>query len=111
VVKLPGVVGKLPGVVGKLPGVVGKLPGGNMLQYKTVIGPADKIDADVNHLAKEGWIVQTSFVAGALAIGEIDEDGFADMEMPILAYLMVKDTPEEFNDNGRPERKVLGRVQ
>lgn len=83
-----------------------------MLTYRTVIGPADKIDADVNHLAKEGWIVQQAFVAGALAIGEIDEDGFSDMEMPIIAYLMVKEVPEaapaDVNENGRPVRKVLG---
>lgn len=82
-----------------------------MIQYKTVIAPADKIDADVNHLAKEGWIVQQAFVSGSLAIGDIDENGLADIEMPILTYLMVKDTPEEVNDNGRPQRKVLGRVQ
>jgi hypothetical protein len=83
----------------------------DLMQYKTVIGPADKIDADVNHLAKEGWIVQTAFVAGALAIGEVDEMGFAEMEMPIIAYLMVKDTPEVLDANSRPERKVIGRAQ
>jgi hypothetical protein len=82
-----------------------------MIQYKTVVGPADKIDNDVNHLAKEGWTVQTAFIAGAIAMGEIDEDGFADVEMPIIAYLMVKDTPEGLTEDGRPQRKVLGRAQ
>ncbi len=83
-----------------------------MLTYRTVIGPADKIDADVNHLAKEGWIVQQAFVTGSIDIGPVDEDGFAEMEMPVIAYLMFKDTPEtapaEISETGRPVRKVLG---
>lgn len=79
--------------------------------YRTVIGPADKIDQDVNHLAKEGWIVQQAFVVGSIDIDPIDEDGFAEMEMPIIAYLMWKESepvPADIGENGRPVRKVLG---
>lgn len=79
-----------------------------MIQYKTVIGTADKIDPDINHLAKEGWIVQSTLVVGDV---EYEDEEHLTRYMPILSYLMVKDVPEELANNGRPERKVLGRAQ
>ena len=72
------------------------------LAYKTVIGQADTIDADVNHLAKEGWMVQQAFVVGSIELETED----ADMEMPILAYLMFKNSDEVQGE--RPQRRVLG---
>jgi hypothetical protein len=93
--------------VGKLPSVVIKLPGGFMIQYKTVIGPAHKIDVDVNHLASEGWVVQQAFVVGSVDIGEIDETGMPELEMPVIAYVMIRDVPTQ-QEAQRPQRKVIG---
>lgn len=99
------VVGKLP-IVTKLPAYVSKLPGGHM-QYRTIVGPADRIDQDVNHLATEGWLVHSFIVVGAEDSDPNDPECVT--EIPILAYLMLREVaPQAEVENGRPVRKVLG---
>lgn len=82
------------------------------MHYRTVIGPADKIDADVNVLASEGWIVQQGFVCGAIDIAGGTPEEPIELEMPVIAYLMFKQDnaqgPEPVEPE-RPQRKVIGR--
>ncbi len=75
------------------------------VEYKTVYGPIDDVDADLNALAKEGWRVQgfeSSWV-------DIDETGHT----PYLSYLMVRQVDdgqgEQPVQSPKPERRVLGR--
>lgn len=79
------------------------------MQYKTVVGPANTIDNDVNHLAAEGWLVHSFIVTGVMDLETNDEQVV--MEMPILSYLMMRETPATEQEGGRPVRKVLGRAQ
>jgi hypothetical protein len=95
--------------VTKLPAHVSKLPGGPM-QYKTIVGPADLIDQDVNHLANEGWLVHSFIVVGATDTDPDDPECIT--EIPILAYLMLREAaPQVETESGRPVRKVLGGKQ
>ena len=80
------------------------------MRYRTVIGPADKIDEDVNALAAQGWIVQQAFVTGAIDIE--GPENTIPMEMPIIAYLMFKAEPEPAAETPeRPVRNFIGRGQ
>lgn len=78
------------------------------MRYRTVIGPADRIDEDVNALAEKGWIVQQAFVTGAIDIETDDPD--RPMEIPIIAYLMYLSEPEQAPEvPDRPVRNFIGR--
>lgn len=77
------------------------------MQYKTIVGPADRIDQDVNHLATEGWLVHSFLVVGAVDTDPNDPE--CETEIPVLAYLMLREEqPTAEPEPERPVRKVLG---
>jgi hypothetical protein len=76
-------------------------------QYKNIVGPADTIMQDVNHLAAEGWLVHSFQCCGATEAQEPETKEL--VEVPVLAYLMWKDEAPTVTETGRPIRKVLGR--
>lgn len=71
------------------------------MKYKTIVGSIPDVDEEINELAEKGWAIHSFQCIGNL---QIDDE----YETPMLAYLMVMDTPKYVEDE-RPPRRVIGR--
>jgi hypothetical protein len=71
------------------------------MEYKTLVGALEDIDAEMNKLASDGWAVHTH-----ACITVIDAPGGS---MPIFSVLMQRIPFVADNEEGKTERKFIGR--